>query len=275
MEQENIQWHPAFVEAIQLELEAYSDCLEFIPELQLTTGSLRIDCVIVKKTKGIAIGKNIAAIFREVNILEYKSPDDYASVGDFYKVYGYACLYASLDKVPITDMTVSFVESHYPRELITHLKKNRGYTVEENSPGIYTVKGDILPMQLIDSRKLHTEENFWLRDLRSNLGPTDMWRVLHAIKSQGKAARVKAYLDVITRANKDSLQEAIKMSSTSLTVEEILENAGFYARAEERKALKIARNLVNLGYPLEDIASATQLEPEKVKGLYQTGTKLP
>jgi hypothetical protein len=48
-----------------------------------------------KKAKGAVIKKNIGVIFREHNLLEYKSPDDCVSVEDFYKVYGYACLYAA------------------------------------------------------------------------------------------------------------------------------------------------------------------------------------
>ena len=148
MNTSNIAWHPAFVEAIQLELDAYRDELEFQAEYQLTAEPLKIDCLVIKKSKSIVLSKNIATIFREVNLLEYKSPDDYVSIGDFYKVYGYACLYASLEKVPITSLTISFVQSHYPRKLTEHLKMVRGYTVEESSPGIYTVKGDILPIQM-------------------------------------------------------------------------------------------------------------------------------
>ena len=83
---QRISWHPAFIEALQLELEAYEDALEFISEYQLTSEPLKIDCVVIKKTKDIEIKKNIAAIFREWNILEYKSPDDHVSVEDFYKV---------------------------------------------------------------------------------------------------------------------------------------------------------------------------------------------
>ena len=49
-----IAWHPAFVEAIQMELEAYQDALEFCPEFQLSSEPLRIDCVIIRKTKEIA-----------------------------------------------------------------------------------------------------------------------------------------------------------------------------------------------------------------------------
>ena len=51
MEQTHIPWHPAFIEAIPLELEAYGDYLEFHPEYQLTAEPLKIDCDIIKKTK--------------------------------------------------------------------------------------------------------------------------------------------------------------------------------------------------------------------------------
>ena len=165
METSPIHWHPAFVEAIQLELDEYRDSLEFFPEYQLTTKPLQIDCVVIKKAKDIVIKKNIAAIFKGVNLLEYKSPEDYVSVTDFYKVYGYACLYASLEKVPITNLTVSFIESRYPEKVIEHFKNIRRYKVEETSSGIYTVYGDILPIQLIDSRLLSTAENLWLKGL--------------------------------------------------------------------------------------------------------------
>ena len=37
-----IPWHPAFVEAIQLELQDYADFLEFKTEFQLTSEPLKI-----------------------------------------------------------------------------------------------------------------------------------------------------------------------------------------------------------------------------------------
>ena len=69
-------------------------------------------------------------MFRSVNLPEYKSPGNYVSIADFYKVYGYACLYASFERVPITDMTITFVESRHPQKLLDHLKTIRGYLVE-------------------------------------------------------------------------------------------------------------------------------------------------
>jgi hypothetical protein len=49
---------------------------------------------------------------------------------------------ASLEKIPITNMSITFVESHYPRSLLAHLREVHGFIVEETTPEIYTVKGN-------------------------------------------------------------------------------------------------------------------------------------
>ncbi|MDR1301159.1 MAG: hypothetical protein LBK43_01635, partial [Treponema sp.] len=71
---EKLQWHPAFLQAIQRELIDYKDSLEFTSEYQLTTEPLRVDLLIIKKPRNLAIEKNIARIFKSDNILEFKSP---------------------------------------------------------------------------------------------------------------------------------------------------------------------------------------------------------
>jgi hypothetical protein len=278
-EEEGIPWHTAFFEAIQMELDEYSQDLQFIPEFPLNTQPLRIDVVIIKKSRDIAIEKNIASIFRKENILEYKSPDDYVSVGDFYKVYGYACLYSSLNKVDIKDMTLTFVESRYPRELLTHLREVRGYTVEEKWPGIYIVIGDILPIQIIDNRKLSGEENIWLKDLDNRLDAPEIKRITTEIKRQGKAARIKAYFDVITRANLKSLREAGRMSDCELTLDGVLEEIGLTARWEARgeargeergrqqSILEIAQKMKEMGDSVEKIQIITGLPTDSINQL--------
>ena len=70
--EEGISWHPAFFEAIQMELDEYSQYLQFIAEYPLTTKPLQIDVVIIKKSRDVPIEKNIASIFRKENIIEYK-----------------------------------------------------------------------------------------------------------------------------------------------------------------------------------------------------------
>jgi hypothetical protein len=73
--------------------------------------------------------------------------------GDHQEIHDYACLYSSLNKVNIKDLAITFVESYYPREVLMHLQEVRGYMVEEKWPGIYIIRGDILPIQIIDNRK--------------------------------------------------------------------------------------------------------------------------
>jgi len=270
----HIPWHPAFIEALQMELQDYQDALEFHPEYQLTSEPLRIDCVIIKKAKNVIIKKNIAVIFRECNLLEYKSPDDYVSIDDFYKVYGYACLYTSFQQVPITSLTLSFIESRYPEKLLDHLKNERNYLVAETGPGIYNVKGDILPIQVIDSRKLSVDENLWLNGLNNKHDRFTIEQVGKEINKQGKAARLAAYLYALTKANPEATEEAIKMKDV---FDEVMEKSGLAARLEEKyrakgraeEAFDIAQNMVNLGFPIETVISATRLDPEKVKVLYQ------
>jgi hypothetical protein len=278
-----IPWHPAFVEAMQMELREYRDILEFHSEFQLTTEPLRIDCVVIRKTKDVEIKKNIAAIFRDWNLLEYKSPGDYVSIGDFYKVYGYACLYTSLQKVPIQDLSISFVESRHPKKLLKHLRDERGYTIAETAEGIYTINSDIIPIQIIDNRKLSADENLWLKSLSDELDSSEVTRIGVEIIRHEKAAQIEAYRNVITEANSGSIEEALamKQKKKKITLEQVMINCGLAAKLEAKgrsegkaeggaeKAFSIAQNMVNLGLPLETVVSATQLEPEKVKSLYR------
>jgi len=88
-------WHPAFIQAIKLELENYLDVLTFESEHQLTTEPLKIDVLIIKKNKNVVIEKNIAQIFRLFNVVEYKSPKDRVSVEDYHKTQCYG-----IDKKP-------------------------------------------------------------------------------------------------------------------------------------------------------------------------------
>jgi hypothetical protein len=265
-----ISWHPAFVEALQMELYDYRDALEFHPEVSLTSEPLEIDCVVIKKAKDIVIKKNIATIFKEWNILEYKSPGDYVSVADFYKVYAYACLYISFKKIPVTGMTISFIESRFPRKLLGHLQKERGYSIAETYPGIYTVSGDIMPIQIIDSRQLPEGENLWLKSLSDKLNFSEVEKISTEIARQGKAASIAAYQNVVVQANAEVIQEVL-MRKKKLTIEQVVVNVGlaakWEARALEKGREEIARNALAEGASIEFVQKITGLSPETIKTL--------
>ena len=175
MEQEKrrLSWHPAFGAVLRIELERELDLLEIVDERQLTKEPLQMDVLVVKKEKDIRLEKNIGRIFKSYNIIEYKSPEDYLSINDFYKVYAYACLYQSdTDRVMEVDpeeITLTFVCMRYPRKLLGHLKETRGMRVSRQGDGIYYLEGDALAMQLLVTRELSERDNYWLQHLRGNL----------------------------------------------------------------------------------------------------------
>lgn len=135
MEKTKLQWHPAFSAALRITLQDEMKYLEMHEEYLLAKKPLQMDVLLIKKTKNVQIEKSIGQIFRAHNIIEYKSPEDYLSINDFYKVYAYACLYQSdTDKVNEIDpsmITITFVCSHYPRELLRHLAEVRNIISED------------------------------------------------------------------------------------------------------------------------------------------------
>jgi hypothetical protein len=275
-DEDRISWHPAFFEAIKMELKEYGDGLQFISEFQLTTEPLRVDVVIIKKTRNMVIKKNIGSIFRKENIVEYKSPDDHVSVRDFYHVYGYAGIYQSMKGKDIRDLTLTFVGSRNPRDLLRHLEKERGYHVEERWPGIYIVDGDIMPIQIIDSRKLSMEDNKWLKRLdNKRLGRQKKWEIMKEIAGEANITELLAYYDVLLRVYKKiSMEEVGKMDPRERLVK-MFREAGVFAeceaiaeaRGEEKKAAEIAKNLLRSGFSMEQTAELAGLDVMKLKAL--------
>lgn len=216
------QWHPAFYAGTQIEFQEEATNLIFENEHQLGTKPMEIDILIIKKESGKPIQKNIGKIFRKYNVVEYKSPSDYMSIDDFYKVYGYACFYKAdsniVDDISIKEMTISLVCEGYPRKLIEHLEHVRGFLIKKEETGIYYVYGDIMPIQIITTKYLSPEKNLWLRSLTDSLA--DKAIVQKLIKEYEKNRENTLYssmMNVIVQANeaefvevKENMCEALK-----------------------------------------------------------------
>jgi len=272
--EQKLHWHPAFLEAVREELRDYRDVLEFKEEYQLNAAPLHIDLLIIKKPKGLNIDKNFARIFRSDNILEYKSPEDYLSIKDFWKVYAYAYLYAAITQgVELSDITVTFIDSRHPRKLLRYLTEVRGYTVKETSPGIHAVKGDYLPIQIIESKKLPDKENFWLTALRNDLEAHRLSAILKEKGKRGEESPLDAYIDIIQRANSKVIKEVYDMEFE--VYDKLFRDAGivpkWFVDGEEQGRERTARNLLGMGMPIEDIARASELPIEKIRSLAAAG----
>ncbi len=211
-----LQWHPAFYAGIQIELEKEAQNLIFENEHQLGTKPKEIDVLIIKKENEIPIHTNIGRVFRKHNVVEYKSPTDYLSVDDFYRVYGYACFYKAdngkVNGIKIEDITITFVCHQYPKSLIQHLEIERNYKVGWKEAGIYYIYGDMIPIQLILTSELSEEKNFWLRNLTNDITKTEaMEKLIEEYEKHKNSGLYKAVMDIIVRANKKTFEEVKSM----------------------------------------------------------------
>jgi hypothetical protein len=231
-------WHPAFAQAIENELEDCRDALTFETEHQLTTEPLRIDVLIIKKKKNVIIKKNIGQIFRGFNIVEYKRPDEHVTIEAYHKTHCYSRLYASLNKVDISEMSVTVAVTRHPRKLLAFLRKQ--YTVENVQPGIYLVNGDTSPTQILVSEELPEEDNFWLTHLRNDLTDEQMLRVLATTVGR---AKIDAYIYTIADANAETMEELYMQRKKGVILTEKLD-AYFNEKYAVPRAVETGRNML-------------------------------
>lgn len=235
-----LQWHPAFFAGIQIELADEAENLIFENEHNLGTKPMQIDVLIIKKNPDIQLKKNIGQLFRKYNIIEYKSPDDYLSIDDFYKVYGYACFYkadtAHTNRMRPEELTITFVCNHYPRKFIHHLATKRGIIVTRRSDGIYYLDGDLFPMQLIISSRLSEDNNLWLRNLTNNIRERKTAeKLISAYAEHNENSLYKSVMNIIVHANTEQFKEAKNMCEALLEL--------FKEELDEREQLGISKGM--------------------------------
>lgn len=229
MKETNIQWHPGFIGAMNLELLKNWDDLLFEKEYNLNTKPLEIDLLVIRKNTGVQIENEIGKIFKGHNIFEYKSPKDELDIDTFYKAMAYASLYKSygktLDAVKADDVTVSLVRKAKPYGLF-HYFEEHGYLVKNVYRGIYYVEGDVLfPTQIIVTKELDFPDHIWLGALSDQLNKQNLHDLLaEAGKLHGKAEKeyAESVLEVGLGANKLVVKELIGDGNMSEELLEIL-----------------------------------------------------
>lgn len=234
-EGEKIQWHPAFDAALQIELGEEAKYLTFEPEHLLSKKPMQID-VLVKNEKKVKIRKNIGRIFRQHNIIEYKSPEDHLNIDDFYKVYGYTCIYKTevekVNQIPAEELTITFVCYHYPRQMLRNLQNERNMNVKNIENGIYYLYGDGIPIQLIIVPELSIENNYWLNKLRNNLKSGGEIKLFMEQYEKNRDSKLfQALADTVMRANWKEVEEEGNMSDV---IKEIFADQFHKCEAEAR-----------------------------------------
>mgnify|MGYP004584270543 FL=1 len=196
---------------MNVELDEVWSKFEVWPEYLLGSRPMRVD-LLIKKDRDMVIRKNIGKIFRTYNFLEYKTPDDYISVDDFYKVYAYACKYiadtGATGEIAPAEVTITFICNHYPARMLQSVAKDREIYAVKREDGIYDLTGDPFPMQLIIIHELTKEKNYWLQSLRSNI--TDSEEIRNLAEHYEKYQDEVLYSDImnaIVNANWDMFEE--------------------------------------------------------------------
>ena len=257
--------------------------LEMHEEYLLSKKPLQMDVLIIKKLKDTPIRKAIGQIFRKHNIIEYKSPGDGLSINDFYKVYGYACIYQSdtnkVKEIDPEDLTLTFVCSHYPRDMIQHLERIRGIRTEFQGAGIYYLKGDPIPMQILIAPKLSDKENYWLQSMRTDLqAGEEIRKLMCEYEKHRKSKDYAAVMDLITRANWTEMEVERKMCDAlrELFAEELkeenergMERGIERGRAEGIHLAKLIFKLSAQGSSAEEIAEKCDLPLEQVREILE------
>ena len=211
LEAVNIQWHPGFYGAAELEFLSNKGDLEFQREFNLSKEPVRMDLLIIKKLADVQIKNELGHIFKKYNVAEFKSPDDALSIDDYYKTVGYACLYKGLgetvDQIPANELTISIFRESYPREMFEAMK-NLGMEIKEQYPGIYYVSGKqaLFDTQIVVTKQLDKETHRTLRILSKHVREEDVRAFVEKavrMSEPGDRNNVDAVLQVSVSANKE------------------------------------------------------------------------
>ena len=239
-DKEILQWHPAFFAGIQIELAEEADELTFDNEYQLGTKPKQID--------------------------------------DFYIGYAYACLYktdtAKVNERGIGQITLTYVTYRYPKKLMNHFSKERGFTVTREEKGIYYVSGDHIPVQIIVTKDLSEQENLWLRVLSDKLNENELaQRMLQEYERNRKNILYSSVMDIVVKANKDAFmkegsamcEELDKIINAKLDAREERGRNEGRSEGENDSKRRTARNLIKMGMSIEQIAEAVEEDISVIK----------
>ena len=213
--EENIQWHPAFCSAIELELWENKKDLKYEREHNLSKMPLRIDFLVIKKKHNAVIKNEIGDFFLRNNIFEYKSPGDSMNAGTFYKALSYACLYKDetedTDEILEIDTTVTLVREQKPEKLLRQLGEK--YELTKRAEGIYRICGMLFPVQFLVTSEMSEEGHVFLTSLTRTMSREQAQRLLDKtskLVDTGDRKNADSVVNVASEANIDLFKKMIQ-----------------------------------------------------------------
>ena len=211
---DKIQWHPAFVAAMKLELREYSKHLIYETEHVLNKASIKADFLLMKKKEISMEAHEWGGFFEQHNLFEYKGIGDALDWRVFSKGLAYTYLYASKNKKgegrEWKNITLTFLRREKPGKLFKELEK-QDFQVEKKGKGVYYIGNKIVfKVQIIVLREIKFEEHPWLAALAKDLDAED---IRELFRQEGKLVNREdkdnavAVMEVVARANQSVLNE--------------------------------------------------------------------
>ena len=189
------------------------------------------------------------------------------------------CFYQSntdrIKEIDPEELTITFACSRYPREMLNHLLAVRGIHVENKDRGIYYLTGDAIPMQLLITRELTQEENFWLKNLRTDLkAGREIQNIVAKYEQNRHSKDYAAVMDLITRANWTEMEVERKMCDAlrELFAEELKEENERGMEQGMERGIYLAKLIFKLsaqGSSAEEIAEKCDLPLEQVREILE------
>ncbi|WP_411680035.1 DUF4351 domain-containing protein [Clostridium thailandense] len=175
---------------------------------------LQIDVLI--KLNDEKIDNEIGKLFRNYNIIEYKSPEDSFNIDDYYKVLAYAYLYKSLREdykvIEIDEMTISIFGSKKPIKLLKYLEKIEKLNITKESAGVYYINGLTIPIQIINLSELEKAEEQYALMLFSNKN-SNMKRAAEILINKEDLIKKEDLIQIIYAKNGEIFWEVINAMS--------------------------------------------------------------
>lgn len=279
LEDVKIQWHPAFVAAMMLELQDNREQLFFDDEHRLSSKPLEFDLLVIKKEPGVKLKSKLGEIFKDYNVMEYKSPHDELNIDNFHKALAYAHLFKSendgkVNKYPSESITVSMVRHAFPREMFKELEAI-GFLIEKKYPGIYYIGGNkFFDIQVIVSGELSREDSKWLRTLQDKLDMNDISQLITDMTQNNipeNRDSIQALLEVVASANEDTLlnwKEASGMGGAlARLMEPELKDAETRGKnlGSFKESVSYIYRLYDMGFCYNDVVKLTGIDVNKCR----------
>ena len=179
-------------------------------------------------------------------------------------------------------------------KLIEHLKSVKKYRVEEKEEGIYYVYGDLIPIQILITKKLSAEENLWLKSLTNKLNETAAAeKLIENYMDHKESSLHRSMIETIMRANQKLFQEVNGMSDIFMeivqekfdrklkeevdkVVEEAVEEATEKAVKEKlTERISLIRKKCARNKSLARIADDLETDTDEIRSLYEVISKNP